>query len=146
MNRINPFFEADSNSYSLTMVEYSHFELEYYVFHSGKAPIISVWDTKLETYNGIGMIYYMEDVSDIKEDVIDTIDEVVGRNWGNEVIGNNFTLMSVIVEPEMCYITSDNDLAKGKEKAISDSSMQMKTSEFRQVSMKWLEFLESLNK
>lgn len=143
MNRINPFFETYSNSYSLITTEYVHFELEYYIFHSGKAPIIYVWDNKLAAYNSFGLIYYMDTVSDIKQDVIGTIDEVVERNWGYEVIVNNFTLMSVIIEPQMCYITSGNDLAEGKKKAISDYLMQMKTCEFREISMKWLNFLES---
>lgn len=146
MNRVNPFFDADSGSYSLTTIEYRYFELECYIFNSGKAPMISVWDSKLESYNSIGLIYYMDDVSEIKEDVIATIDEVVDRNWGDEIIGNNYTLISVIVEPEICYITSENDLAKGKEKAISDPSMQIKTSDFREISVKWLEFLESQGK
>lgn len=144
MSRKNPFFEADPSSYSLNKEKCGRFELEYYLFNSSKPPIISVWDSELEAYNNIGLVYYMNDVSDLEEDIIETIEEVMERGWGSEIIGNNFTLVSVIVEPQVCYVTSNNDLVQGKEEAALDSSMHITTSDFLQFSLKWRDFLKKL--
>lgn len=144
MRRANPFFKADSNDYVLTIKKCLHFELECYISKSGKAPLLAVWDSNLENYNSIGLIYYMDYAADIKEDIIETIEEVVNRNWGNEIIGNNFTLISVIVEPVRTYITSGKDLVKGKGKSLLDSSLLLSTEDFKAISLEWLKVLESL--
>jgi uncharacterized protein Smg (DUF494 family) len=143
MNRVNPFFKAERDSYSLTVAEYSHFELEYYIFKSSKAPIICIWDKKIGKYNSMGLIYYMNETPDIKEDVLEIIEEVMERNWGDEILGNNYTLVSVMVDPEMSYITTNNDLDAGKKEAILDELMQLKTEDFKTITLKWLDFLKS---
>ncbi len=145
MSRVNPFFSAEPDRYSLTTEHYLHYELEYYIFKNSSAPSICVWDTRLDTYNSIGLVFYMINVANIQEDILETIDEVISRKWGDEIIGNNYTLTSVIVDPEMSLVTFDKD-QNSRERALSDSSLQMETKDFQAITKMWLEFLESMDK
>lgn len=138
----NPFIQT-KEKYSQTLFSLGKYELECYVFESKpNKPSLYVRDVQTNVYNHVSDFYrFCWDAKEIKNDLIPTIDEVVERGWGDEILSSE--LLTAIIEPDSTYFTKNHNLALGKKEAIENDYMQLKTVDFKRISTKWLEFLES---
>jgi len=144
MNEKHPFIKKGME-YDLTLLTYDKYELECYIFRkNNNGPSLFIRNLKTNSYHLGGYFYYYGwSIEDIKEDLIPTIAEVIERNWGNEVLGNNFTLISAVIYPHITYFTSNNQLDEGIKKAQQNENEYLDTKTFKAISLLWLEFLES---
>ncbi|NRA51505.1 MAG: DUF5376 family protein [Phaeodactylibacter sp.] len=81
------------------------------------------------------------DTDDIHEDLLSILDDVLDMNLLNEVISAES--LSAYVEKENTYFIDEDDLVSGKQKASENPEMFIPTSIFKEIILKWLEFLES---
>jgi len=143
MERHNPFKKDEM--YNLTLSKIGKYELEFYVFEGkSEEPLLYVKSLETATYNYVGDFYrFCWDAKEIREDLLPTIQEVINKGWGDEVLSSE--LLTAIIEPGITYFTNNHNLKEGKEAARKDERMQIPTEDFRQISLRWLEFLESQN-
>ncbi|SDK77338.1 hypothetical protein SAMN05421823_103525 [Catalinimonas alkaloidigena] len=143
MRSKNPYIQ-ESVKFSLTVLSCGKYELECYVFEQKlNAPTLFVKDLETGYYNYVGDFFRFNwHEKDITEDLIPTIDEVVERNWGDEVLVS--VLLTAIIDPHKTYFTSEKNLTEGIKMAVKDDRMNLDTLVFRQIATKWLNFLNSL--
>jgi hypothetical protein len=142
MIKNNPYIR-EGEKYNLTILSYGKYELECYVFgRMPNEPSLYIRNMETDSYNfGSDFFRYDWYIKEIKEDLIPTIDEVVERNWGDEILGNN--IISAIIDPAKTYFTSNHNLSEGRKEAQQDERMQLDTKIFREIAVLWLAFLES---
>lgn len=144
MEILNPYINSD-HQYTLEVVPCGKYNLEFYILdENSMVPRLYILDKESNEYHYGGIFFpFGWDAEDTKEDLIPTIEDVIERNWGDEILGNNYTLLSAIITPETTYFTSENNLDLGRRIADKNENMKMSTADFREISVKWLEFLES---
>ena len=81
------------------------------------------------------------DTDDIHEDLLSILDDVLDMNLLNEVI--NVESLSAYVEKDNTYFIDEDDLVSGKQKASENPEMFIPTSIFKEITLKWFEFLEN---
>lgn len=81
------------------------------------------------------------DTDDIHEDLLSILGDVLDMNLLNEVISAES--LSAYVEKENTYFIDEDDLVSGKQKASENPEMFIPTSIFKEIILKWLEFLEN---
>jgi hypothetical protein len=142
MKKFNPYIR-EGVSFKLTIIKYERYELECYVFdRTPNEASLYIKNLETNSYNYGGDFYrYNWYEKEIKEDLIPIIDEVVDRNWGDEVLSND--LVTTIIGPEKTYFIPYKDLDKGIKDAQQNERMQMDTKVFRAISVLWLNFLEN---
>ena len=147
MEKKNPYIKKRAK-YELTLLKCGMYELECYVFDKNSSRhALFIKNIETNSYHiGGDFLSYEWNAKEIKEELLPVIDEVIERKWGDEILGNNFTIMSVIINPKKTYFTSNNDLGEGRKEAHQDENKQLDTSMFREIILKWLEFVESQEK
>ena len=103
---------------------------------------IGVFDLSINAYHWAGDLLLDFETSDmIKEDMIPYIDQVVNGKEDCDSLGIH--IIGALVEPEYTYFMDDKIMDRGKLVSEKDPSMYMKTETFREIAVKWMEFLES---
>lgn len=141
----NPFISADQAEYEVSIYSVDDFVLECYVFYDSNEPLLFVKDQLTNQYHQVGFFYRIcWDANEIRDELIPTISDLISRGKGSEVLVSE--LLSALAEPEFTFFSSKNDLGEGKQDALKDNSLMLRTTDFLKITSKWLEFLESLNK
>lgn len=140
----NPYIK-DGVEYKLTLIDCGKYELECYVFaQNSNRPALFISNSDTNMYNiGGDFLSYDWNSKEINENLIPTIDEVLERKWGDEILGNNFTLISAIITPEITYFTSNNNLTEGRKEAQENENMQIDTKILKDIIVKWRDFVKT---
>jgi hypothetical protein len=143
MKRTNPFINKERSEYEVELIIHGNYELEFYLFKDGSEPLLYVWLIDAQKYSVVGDLFRFNwRAKDIKEDLLPTIDEVIERNWGDEILVSPIT--NACVYPNFTFFSSENNLDDAEEVAMSDPTTHLSTKDFRAISVKWLAFLEGL--
>lgn len=104
--------------------------------------LIDVIDEKSGSHNYMeGFLSHWDDSSDIREDLIPMIDSVNNGYSISEFISSEISC--AYIEKETAFFIYESDIKKGKEEAFKDPDRYIPTKIFKEIILKWLEFLES---
>lgn len=146
MKRNNPFVK-DKIDFKLTVIPCGKYELECYVLSEVSTPYLFILNTETGSYNLGSYIFYMvwDIPKEIREDLLPTIDNILEQPWMSEIIVNDYTLINAIIYAEKIYFmpNSVTDLGIGKKEVEADESKQLDTRVFKEIILKWLDFLET---
>lgn len=137
-------FDSSIKIVSQKEIQVDQYRVVYYVSDKNGL-FMDVIDKETDSHNYIeGFLHHWDDSDDIKEDLLPMIDSVMNGYSPNEFVSSEISCS--YIEKEITYFIYESNISEGKVEAAKHPDRYMPTKIFKDITFKWVEFLESQGK